>query len=44
MLIICLNKTDFNSKVNEIEDKIPSITVLATNSALTAAENKVQDC
>ena len=33
--------TDFNSKVNEVEDKIPSITGLATNFALTVVENKI---
>ena len=36
-----VKKTDFNAKVTEIEDKIPSI--LATNSALTAVENKIPD-
>ena len=34
-------KTDFNSKIIEVQDKIPSITGLATNSALTAVENKI---
>ena len=34
-------KTDFNSKITEIESKIPIITVLATKSALTAVENKI---
>ena len=36
-----VKKTDFNTKVTEIEGKIPSITGLATNSKLTAAENKI---
>ena len=36
-------KTDFNSKVTEIEGKIPSITGLATSSAFTAVENKIPD-
>ena len=36
-------KTDFNTKVTEIEGKIPSITGLATNSELTAVENKIPD-
>ena len=36
-----VKKTDFNTKVTEIEGKIPSITVLATNSELTAVENKI---
>ena len=34
-------KTDFNAKVTE--GKIPSISGLATNSALTAVENKIPD-
>ena len=34
-----VKKTNFNSKVTEIEGKIPSITGLATNSVLTAVEN-----
>ena len=40
MLVVWLKKTDFNTKVTEIEGKIPSITGLATNSELTAIENK----
>ena len=43
MLVVCLKKTGFNTKVTEIEGKIPSITVLATNSELTAVENKIPD-
>ena len=38
-----VKKTDFNTKVTEIEGKIPSIIGLATNSALTAIENKIPD-
>ena len=38
-----VNKTDFNAKVTEIDRKIPSISGLATNSELTAAENKIPD-
>ena len=38
-----IKKTDFNGKVTEIEGKIPSIIGLATNSALTAVENKIPD-
>ena len=41
MLVAWLKKTDFNAKVTEIEGKIPSITGLAANSGLTAAENKI---
>ena len=36
-------KTAFNTKVTEIEGNIPSIIGLATNSALTAVENKIPD-
>ena len=32
-----------NAKFTEIENKIPSITGLATNSTLTAVENKIPD-
>ena len=38
-----VKKTDFNTKVIEIEGKIPKITGLATNSELTAVENKILD-
>ena len=38
-----VKKTDFNTKVTEIEGKIHSITGLATNSELTAIENKIPD-
>ena len=38
-----VKKTDFNLKVTKIEGKIPSISGLATNSALTAIENKITD-
>ena len=41
MLVIWLKKTDLNAKTSEIENKIPSITGLATSSALTAVENKI---
>ena len=34
-------KTDYRSKITELENKIPSIIGLATNSALTAVENKI---
>ena len=36
-------KTDYSSKIIEIEGKIPSISGLATNYALTAVENKIPD-
>ena len=36
-------KADLNAKITEIESKIPSITGLATNSAVSAVENKIPD-
>ena len=36
-----VKKTDCNTKVSKIEAKIPSISNLATTSALTAVENKI---
>ena len=36
-------ETDYNAKITEIESKIPSISGLATNSALTTVENKIPD-
>ena len=36
-----VKKTDCNSKITEVEGKIPSISGLATSSALTAVENKI---
>ena len=38
-----VKKTDFNTKVTEIEGKIPDISSLATKSALTVVENKIPD-
>ena len=38
-----VKKTDFNTKVTEIEGKITSITGIATNSELTAVENRIPD-
>ena len=39
--IAFVKKTDYGSKITEIENKIPSISGLAANSALTAVENKM---
>ena len=36
-----VKKTDYNAKITRIEGKIPSISGLATNAALTAVENKI---
>ena len=38
-----VKKTGFNAKITEEEGKIPSITGLATNSALTAIKNEIPD-
>ena len=43
ILVVWLKKTDFNSKISKVDGKIPSITGLVTNSALTAIENKIPD-
>ena len=39
--MVLLKKTDYNSKITEIEGKIPDISNLATKTALTEAENKI---
>ena len=36
-------KTDYNTKIAEIEGKIPGVTNLATKTALTTVENKIPD-
>ena len=38
-----LLKADYNTKISEIESKIPSVSDLATNSSLTTVENKIPD-
>ena len=34
-------KTNYNTKITELENKIPDISNLATKAALTAVENKI---
>ena len=34
-------KTDYDSKISDIEGEIPNITGLATSTAFTAVENKI---
>ena len=41
MLVVLLRKTDYNTKITEIEGKIPDISNLATKTALTDVENKM---
>ena len=36
-----IRKTDYNTKITEIENKIPDISNLATKTALTPVENKI---
>ena len=36
-----INKSDDNTKINEIENKVPSISNLATKTASTTVENKI---
>ena len=38
-----VKKRDYNAKITEIQGKIPSISGLPTNDALTAFENKITD-
>ena len=38
-----VKKTDYNTKIIEIEGKIPDISNLATKTALTTVENKIPD-
>ena len=36
-----VKKTDYNAKINDIDNEKPSITNLATTAAFTTVENKV---
>ena len=36
-----VTKTNYNTKITELENKIPDINILATKTALTTAENKI---
>ena len=38
-----MKKADFNTKITEVEGKVPNISGLATSSELTAVENKIPD-
>ena len=39
--MVLLKKTNYNTKITELENKIPDISNLATKAALTAIENKI---
>ena len=38
-----LKKTNYNTKITELENKIPDISNLATKTALSTVENKITD-
>ena len=38
-----IEKTDYNAKITEIENKIPDISNLATKTSLNTVENKIPD-
>ena len=38
-----VKKTDYNAKITEIGNKIPSVNSLATTDALTVVKNKILD-
>ena len=40
---VFVKKTDYNTKITEIEGKISDVGILATKIALTAVENKIPD-
>ena len=39
--MVLLKKTNYNTKITELENKIPDISNLAIKTALTAIENKI---
>ena len=41
ILAVFVKKTDYNTKIAEIEGKIPDTSNLVTETALTTAENKI---
>ena len=41
ILVVLLKKTNYNTKITELENKIPDISSSATKTALTAVENKI---
>ena len=43
MLAAWLKKPGFNSRISEVEGKLSSVSGVATNTELTAAENKTPD-
>ena len=43
LILAVLLKIKYNTKITEIEGKIPDVSSLATNAALTTVENKIPD-
>ena len=43
MLVVWLKKSDFNTKVTEIEGKISDVSSLVTKFASTVVRNKIPD-
>ena len=43
ILAVFVKKTDYNTKITEIEGKISDTSNLVTETALTTAENKILD-
>ena len=43
LILVIFLKTNYNTKITEIEGKIPDISNLATKTALTTVENKISD-
>ena len=41
ILVNLLKKPDYDNKISDMEGKIPSITYLATTTALTAVKNTI---
>ena len=41
--MVLLKKTNYNTKITELENKIPDISNLATKTALTTVENEIPD-
>ena len=39
--MVLLKKTNYNTKITELENKIPDTSNLATKAALTTVENKI---
>ena len=39
--MVLLKNTNYNTKITELENKIPDISHLATKTALTAVENRI---